>query len=56
MDQSEQHIAAKTELPKPAALEDTRPPDAVADTPGAAVFNTKNVSIYYGSFRAVTCP
>ena len=42
-----------TSLPKPAALQET--PDApVSDTPAASVFDTKNVSIYYGSFRAVT--
>ena len=45
----------QTELPKPAALQDTQPSDAaVSDTPGAAVFESRNVSIYYGSFRAVT--
>ena len=57
MEQPEQNIVAQTqtELPKPAALRDTRPSDAaVSDTPGAAVFETKKVSIYYGSFRAVT--
>ncbi len=44
---------ATTSLPKPAALE--QPPEApVSDTPGKSVFDTKNVSIYYGSFRAVT--
>jgi phosphate transport system ATP-binding protein len=43
----------KTELPKPAALrerQDTVPSEAFAKP----VFNAKNVSIYYGSFRAVT--
>ncbi|MGO8894956.1 MAG: phosphate ABC transporter ATP-binding protein PstB [Streptosporangiaceae bacterium] len=55
MEQSEQNVVAKTEMPKPAALQDTPPPDAaVSEAPGAHVFNTKNVSIYYGSFRAVT--
>ena len=44
-----------TSLPKPAALQDTRASDAaVSGTPGASVFESKNVSIYYGSFRAVT--
>src|SRR6516162_2285543 len=58
MEQSEQNVAAQTEtetqtrLPKPAALEETRP---VSATPtGAEVFKTQNVSIYYSSFRAVT--
>ena len=51
MEQPEQHVAT-TSMPKPAALQDTPP---VPETPtGASVFDTKNVSIYYGSFRAVT--
>jgi phosphate transport system ATP-binding protein len=58
MEQPEQNVVAKTqtELPKPGALQDTRQPDAAAvpDTPGADVFETKNVSIYYSAFRAVT--
>jgi phosphate transport system ATP-binding protein len=57
MEQPEQNVVAQTQtaLPKPAALQDTRPSDAaVSDTPGAAVFESKKVSIYYGSFRAVT--
>ncbi|HEY2690939.1 MAG TPA: ATP-binding cassette domain-containing protein, partial [Streptosporangiaceae bacterium] len=57
MEQPEQNVVAQTQtaLPKPAALQDTRPSDAaVSGTPGAAVFETRNVSIYYGSFRAVT--
>ena len=56
MEQSEQNVVAQTEpqaeLPKPAALQDTRPSDVAFS--GAAVFDTKNISIYYGSFRAVT--
>ena len=52
MEEPELNVAT-TSLPKPAALQ--RSPDApVSDTPGASVFDTKNVSIYYGSFRAVT--
>ena len=57
MEQSEQNVAAQTEtkLPRPAALHDTRPSAAaVSGTTGAEVFESKNVSIYYGSFRAVT--
>ena len=56
MEQPEQNIVAQTEtetrLPKPAALQDTR--SAAAAPTGAEVFKTKSVSIYYGSFRAVT--
>ena len=51
MEQPEQNVV-KTALPKPAALQQ---PDApVYDTPGGSVFDAKNVSCYYGSFRAVT--
>jgi phosphate transport system ATP-binding protein len=53
MEQSEQNVAARTELPKPAALRDM-PSEAFSGTPGTAVFDAKNVSLYYGSFRAVT--
>ena len=54
MEEPEQNVAT-TSLPKPAALQQSRPSDApVSDTPGAAVFNTQNVSIYYDAFRAVT--
>jgi phosphate transport system ATP-binding protein len=52
MEEPEQYVAT-TSLPKPAALQ--KPPGApVSDTPGTPVFDAKNVSIYYGSFRAVT--
>ena len=51
MEQPEQNPVATTSLPKPAALQESKP---VPDTPGVAVFDTKNLSIYYGSFRAVT--
>jgi phosphate transport system ATP-binding protein len=52
MEQPEQDHIATTSLPKPATLRDTQP---VPETPpGAQVFDTKNLSIYYGSFRAVT--
>ena len=55
MEEPDQKVATQTELPKPAALQETRPSDAaVSDTPGAPVFDSKNVSIYYSSFRAVT--
>jgi phosphate transport system ATP-binding protein len=50
MEQSEQEVV--TSLPKPAALQDT---DRAAEaTTGAPVFHTDGISIYYGSFRAVT--
>src|SRR5215831_7743644 len=51
MQQPEQDGAAKTELPKPTALQQGQ---EIVGTPGTSVFDTKNVSIYYGSFRAVT--
>src|SRR5215813_5162406 len=51
MQEPAQDNVAKTELPKPAALQEAQ---EAADTPGTPVFDTKNVSIYYGSFRAVT--
>src|SRR6476469_893174 len=57
MEQPEQNVVTQTEpqteLPRAAALQDTRPSD-VPDSPGASVFDAKNVSCYYGSFRAVT--
>ena len=52
MDEPEQNVAT-TSLPKPAALQHpSGAPDS--DTPGPPVFDAKNVSIFYGSFRAVT--
>jgi phosphate transport system ATP-binding protein len=51
MEQPEQNPVATTSLPKPAALQESK---QVPDTPGVAVFDTKDLSIYYGSFRAVT--
>jgi phosphate transport system ATP-binding protein len=52
MGQPEQNIA-KTELPKPAALQE--PQDTpVSDRSGVPILATESVSIYYGSFRAVT--
>jgi phosphate transport system ATP-binding protein len=52
MEQPEPNVV-KTELPAPAALR--QPSPSVSDTPSSApVFDAKNVSIYYGSFRAVT--
>ena len=49
MEQPDQEVViAKLSVPKPAT--DGKPAEAT----GAAVFDAKNVSIYYGSFRAVT--
>src|ERR1700680_5040536 len=52
MEEPEQNVAT-TSLPKPAALQQPRGAP-VSDTPGVPVFDAKNVSCYYGSFRAVT--
>jgi phosphate transport system ATP-binding protein len=63
MEQSEQETATNLQvpesatqqnvpLPEPAALQGSEPEAGWAT--GATVFDTKNVSIYYGSFRAVT--
>jgi phosphate transport system ATP-binding protein len=52
MEEPEQYVAT-TSLPEPAVLQQS-PDEPVSDTPGAAIFNTGNISIYYGSFRAVT--
>jgi len=51
MDDPEQ-MTVTTSLPKPAALREQVATGS--DTPGAPVFATRNVSCYYGSFRAVT--
>jgi phosphate transport system ATP-binding protein len=51
MEFPEQDVATAS-LPKPAALQEA---GATAPrTPGAPVFDARSVSIYYGSFRAVT--
>jgi len=55
MEQPEHDVSAKTELPKLPARQRTQPSDASAfDTAGTTIFDTKNVAIFYGSFRAVT--
>jgi phosphate transport system ATP-binding protein len=51
MEQPEQNPVVTTSLPKPAAL---REGQRISETTGTSVFDTKNVSIYYGSFLAVT--
>ena len=53
MDQPEPNVAAKVSLPKPTVLHRTEPQDA-GRTRGPAIFNVQGVSIYYGSFKAVT--
>jgi hypothetical protein len=51
VEQHEQDVVGRTELPKPAALQqDTRP----APTPGTIIFDVRGVSIWYGTFKAVT--
>jgi phosphate transport system ATP-binding protein len=57
MEKPDQDVVA-TQLPEPVARQqgqpqDQRVPDA-AGVPDVAVFNAKNVSIYYSAFRAVT--
>jgi phosphate transport system ATP-binding protein len=54
MDQPEQNVAAQTQLPKLTALQDAQPQDAVFAPSGTPVFDAKGLSVYYGSFRAVT--
>ena len=51
MQQPEQDGITKTELPELAALRERQ--EVVGPT-GTVVFDTENVSIYYGSFKAVT--
>ena len=53
MEEPEQQVAT-TAMPKPAALQDTQPKEAFATSTGAPIFDAKGISIYYGSFRAVT--
>jgi phosphate transport system ATP-binding protein len=50
MDQPEQELT-KLALPELAKRRDASPRP---ETPGSTIFDTKNVSIYYGSFKAVT--
>jgi phosphate transport system ATP-binding protein len=54
MDQPEPNVATSTQLPKAAALQDAPPQDEVYTPAGSPVFDAQGVSIYYGSFRAVT--
>ncbi len=52
MKEPEQNVVT-TSLPKPAALRGSDTPVA-GPPPGTPVFGARNVSIYYGSFKAVT--
>ena len=54
MEQPEQEVIAKVDLPQPATSERVDREQELAQPPGAVVFDTRNVSIYYGAFRAVT--
>ncbi len=51
MEQPQQNPVVTTSLPKPLVRQEER---EVSATPGASVFDTKSVSIFYSSFRAVT--
>jgi len=51
VEQDEQDIAGLTKLPDLAALSQDKPPAAA---PGAVILDVRNVSIWYGSFKAVT--
>jgi ABC-type glutathione transport system ATPase component len=51
VEQDEQDIAGRTKLPDLAALSQDKQPAAA---PGAVILDVRNVSIWYGSFKAVT--
>jgi phosphate transport system ATP-binding protein len=53
MEQPEQNVAARIEMPKPAALQDRGRLEAAAPS-GQAIFDVRNVSIWYSAFKAVT--
>ena len=53
MDQSQPNAAARIELPERATLQRAAPRGA-SGTPGEPIFDVRNVSVYYGSFKAVT--
>ena len=53
MEQPEQNVAARTEMPKPAALQDRGRQEAAVPS-GRAIFDVRNVSIWYSAFKAVT--
>ena len=53
MEQPEQNVAARTEMPKPAALQDRGRQESAAPS-GQVIFDVRNVSIWYSAFKAVT--
>jgi phosphate transport system ATP-binding protein len=53
MEQPEQNVAAQTEMPEPAALQDTGRQEFAAPS-GQTIFDVRNVSIWYSAFKAVT--
>jgi phosphate transport system ATP-binding protein len=56
METPEQNVVANLPLTESAVQQqqEVSPDSGVFATPGESVFETKNISIYYGSFRAVT--
>ena len=55
METPEQNIVANLPLTESAVQQqEVSPESGVSATPGESVFETKNISIYYGCFRAVT--
>ncbi|HEY3956859.1 MAG TPA: phosphate ABC transporter ATP-binding protein PstB [Streptosporangiaceae bacterium] len=53
MEEPQPNVAAKIELPKLAGLERAESQE-VSAAPGEPIFSVRGVSIYYGSFKAVT--
>jgi phosphate transport system ATP-binding protein len=53
MEDPQPNVAAKTELPAPAALQGAES-RRVPEKPGSLIFDVQDVSIYYGQFKAVT--
>jgi len=53
MNEPQPYVAAKVELPKPAAFQQAAPREDTR-APGAVIFDVRDVSVYYGSFKAVT--
>jgi len=54
MEEPEQYAVANRQLTEPAVQQEAPTEPGAFVSPGESVFETKNVSIYYGSFRAVT--
>jgi phosphate transport system ATP-binding protein len=53
MEEPQPNVAAKIESPQPAAPPKAESQD-VSSAPGEPIFSVRDVSIYYGSFKAVT--